>query len=262
MKTEIITIIQRLNQRPRTYYPMYIDATNSLTAGVLLSQIMYYFSVSNDNEIILTDKRLMEDCRVSKNEMASAKKKIRKMPFLTIEIKGIPPKTKYIIDWKKYVEYFETQFPEIQDFNFLKSRITLYGNSGNSDTEIQENIYKENNKRYIKKEKENILKEKEFRKPSYSEWKKELTKKFKEKVPSLSDEEINIEVEYSYNFYEERDWKVNYGGKLKKMKSWKLACSNWVLNYLRYKRKNKKNTGREPLRQVDESEYDFMDKIW
>lgn len=93
-------LLQQLHQRPIAYYPIYRDITGSTTAGILLSQLMYWFSIQD--KIYKTDAEIMQEVKLTKKELENAKKLIKKVTFLTVSLEGVPAKTFYKIDWKKY----------------------------------------------------------------------------------------------------------------------------------------------------------------
>jgi len=99
-------ILRILNQKPIAYYPLYAQMTNSTLAGIVLSQLMYWFSKKDKfyktNEDIITETGLTPD------ELKSAKNKIKQhIDFITIAIEGLPAKTYYQIDWDLYYSHFE-----------------------------------------------------------------------------------------------------------------------------------------------------------
>ena len=91
-------ILKNLHQRPIAYYPVYRKLTGSTTAGILLSQLMYWFS--KKDKIFKTDKEIMEETLLTKKELENAKKLIKNLDFITVSREGIPAKTYYEIDWE------------------------------------------------------------------------------------------------------------------------------------------------------------------
>ncbi|AQW81384.1 hypothetical protein CPIN17260_1095 [Campylobacter pinnipediorum subsp. pinnipediorum] len=90
-------IIKQLSERPIAYYPAYARLAGSITAGLLLSQLMYWFT--KQDKIFKTDAEIMAETMLSKDELRSAKSKLKNLDFLTISREGIPAKTFYEIDW-------------------------------------------------------------------------------------------------------------------------------------------------------------------
>ena len=59
------------------YYPIYTKITGSITCGILLSQIMYWYKKTKGKEFYKIDKELQEEIQLTDNEMRSAKKKLK-----------------------------------------------------------------------------------------------------------------------------------------------------------------------------------------
>lgn len=96
-ENEIKKLLIEFNQKPIAIYPVYIDLTGSVTAGLLLSQIMYWYG-SVKREFYKTDAELMQETRLTITEFKNAKRIISELPFVHIQRKGIPAKTYYDID--------------------------------------------------------------------------------------------------------------------------------------------------------------------
>ena len=94
-------ILKGLHQKPIAYYPIYRQITGTTTGGLLLSQLMYWFS--KKDKIFKTDKDIMSETLLTKKEMENAKKCIRNLGFITVSREGVPAKTYYKIDWDAYV---------------------------------------------------------------------------------------------------------------------------------------------------------------
>lgn len=93
-------LLRSLNERPIAYYPLYRRLTGSTTAGILLSQLMYWFS--KKDKIYKTDAEIMQETLLTDNELKTAKKKIKAVSFVSVTREGVPAKTYYAIDWKAY----------------------------------------------------------------------------------------------------------------------------------------------------------------
>ena len=106
----MINILKELNQRPIAYYPVYRKITGSTTAGILLSQLMYWFR--NKDKIYKVDKELREETLLTEGELKNAKSILKRLPFLTISREGMPAKTFYQIDWDKFIEYLQENYSD------------------------------------------------------------------------------------------------------------------------------------------------------
>lgn len=93
-------ILKQLNAKPIAYYPIYRQITGSTTAGILLSQLMYWFN--KKDKIFKTDREIMEETLLSEKELRNAKKLIKNLDFITVSREGLPAKTYYEIDWEKF----------------------------------------------------------------------------------------------------------------------------------------------------------------
>jgi hypothetical protein len=91
-------VLIALNQQPIAVYPIYIDITGSMTAGVLLSQVMYWDSKMEGNEFYKNDAEFMQETRLTQSEFKTAKKIIGDLPFITIQRKGVPCRTWYSVN--------------------------------------------------------------------------------------------------------------------------------------------------------------------
>jgi len=93
-------LLINLNQRPIAVYPVYIKLTGSVNAGLLLSQIMYWYSAVNGRTFYKSDAEIMEETVLSVNELRHAKARLKQMSFIKITLHGVPAKTHYTIDDK------------------------------------------------------------------------------------------------------------------------------------------------------------------
>ncbi|AKT91088.1 hypothetical protein CUREO_1244 [Campylobacter ureolyticus RIGS 9880] len=95
-----MSILKELNQRPIAYYPLYAKLTGSTTAGILLSQLMYWFS--KKDKVFKTDIEILEETMLTTNELRGAKLKLKKASFIKITREGTPARTFYQINWQEY----------------------------------------------------------------------------------------------------------------------------------------------------------------
>ena len=93
-------LLRQLNQKPIAYYPIYRQLTGSTTSGILLSQLMYWFS--KQDKFYKTDSELMEETFLTVKELKNAKSKIKELDFIDVTREGVPAKTFYRIDWEMY----------------------------------------------------------------------------------------------------------------------------------------------------------------
>ena len=112
-------LFRELNQKPIAYYPIYRKITGSTTGGILLSQLMYWFS--KKDKIFKIDKEIMEETFLTKKELENSKKLIKQLDFIRVSREGIPAKTYYEIDWEKFEIYMK---------NFVENKETSNSNTG------------------------------------------------------------------------------------------------------------------------------------
>ena len=112
-----------LNQRPIAVYPIYIKLTGSVNAGLLLSQIMYWYGAMKGKTFYKSDAEIMEETMLSVNELRHAKLRLKQMSFIKITLHGIPAKTHYTIDDKLLIsEINECSLVESTKLNKSKPR--------------------------------------------------------------------------------------------------------------------------------------------
>jgi hypothetical protein len=107
-------LLINLNQRPIAVYPIYIKLTGSVNAGLLLSQIMYWYGAVNGRTFYKSDAEIMEETMLSVNELRHAKARLKQMSFIKITLHGVPAKTHYTIDDKLL-------FSEINECSLVES---------------------------------------------------------------------------------------------------------------------------------------------
>lgn len=113
-------IFKLLSGNPVLYRQEYKLLTNSLHAGVMLSQCMYWFS--KKDSFYKTDADFMQELGFTEREFRTAKKHIKSASFLKIQCKGIPKKTWYIIDWVEFesvmCEYVKNENDDSVQINY------------------------------------------------------------------------------------------------------------------------------------------------
>lgn len=115
--TNISLMLQSLHQRPISYYPLYTSLTGTLAGGVLLSQLMYWFSVQES--FYKTDKELMSETKLTHAQLRKAKERIKDIEFLILTREGMPAKTIYNINWDSYIEIVHEHLDNIQEIDSI-----------------------------------------------------------------------------------------------------------------------------------------------
>jgi len=126
-------LLIQLNQRPIAVYPIYIKITGSVNAGLLLSQIMYWYGAVNGRIFYKSDLEIMEETCLSESELRTAKNKLKSLSFIEIKAKGVPARTHYYINSEKLIS-------EINNFSSVKSTKLKTRNQQNYNSEINETI--------------------------------------------------------------------------------------------------------------------------
>jgi len=107
--------------------------TGSVNAGLLLSQLMYWYGAMNGRIFYKTDAEIMEETCLSESELRTAKNKLKSMSFIEIKAKGVPAKTYYSINAEKLIS-------EIHNISSVKSTKLKKRNQQNCNSEINETI--------------------------------------------------------------------------------------------------------------------------
>lgn len=102
-ETEINSLLEALAEIPVAYQRIYAHITGSVTAGLLLSQIVYWWHREWEGHpkktpFYKTDRDFAEDLAMGMSELKSAKAKLRKMGIITIKRKGVPCRTFYNVE--------------------------------------------------------------------------------------------------------------------------------------------------------------------
>lgn len=115
-----MSILKELNQRPIAYYPLYAKLTGSTTAGILLSQLMYWFS--KRDKVFKTDIEILEETMLTTNELRGAKLKLKNVNFIKITREGTPARTFYQINWQEYEKALLSFSKEKEKFTTKKTK--------------------------------------------------------------------------------------------------------------------------------------------
>ena len=91
-----------LASRIIAYNVSFTKITKSVTAGLLLSQLVYWAKVSGWGEFFKIDSEILEETGLTQEELRTAKKKIQHL--VEIKRKGIPAKTHYFVKKKELLD--------------------------------------------------------------------------------------------------------------------------------------------------------------
>lgn len=90
-------VLKALHERPIAYYPIYKKVTGSTTAGILLSQLMYWWAKVDGRLFYKTDADIYEETALTERELKTAKAHLRQFDFVRIFLAGNPARTHYEI---------------------------------------------------------------------------------------------------------------------------------------------------------------------
>ncbi len=96
--SEIKRALERAGKKPVAYYPTFSRLTGSITAGLLLSQLVFWDTYKKGGAVVKSDEAICERMRLGPYELRSAKKKLRDLNLVEIERRGIPATSHYTLD--------------------------------------------------------------------------------------------------------------------------------------------------------------------
>lgn len=128
-REQMTQALRLLHQRPIAYYPAYAQLLGSVTSGVYLSQVMYWWAAAGD-DFYKTDAEMIQETYLSAGEIRTAKKQIKAMGCVAIKAKGVPPVTHYTVNIEQLFEKLAS-LP-----NFVKSTKLILSNQQNQNCEI------------------------------------------------------------------------------------------------------------------------------
>lgn len=91
-------VLKMFSQKPVAYYPIYAQLTGSVSAGIVLSQLLYWWYAVKERDFYKTDEEFSSELSMGIYEFRTAKELLKKKKLVKTKIKGIPAKTYYIID--------------------------------------------------------------------------------------------------------------------------------------------------------------------
>lgn len=127
--------LKALHQTPIAFYPCHAKIMGSVSGGVLLSQLLYWYGKVKGSTFYKADAELRNETMLNEWEFRKAKARLKELPFLTVTRKGVPPVTHYTIDEGKYAEMLQINFETVSELNERQSP--------NQTRDSLQNIYKE-----------------------------------------------------------------------------------------------------------------------
>ena len=141
--TDLTILFAQLNLKPIAYNSIYTKITGSLTAGVLLSQLIYWSATrkEDEKEFWKTDADLMQETGMTIKELAGAKFRVAK--FVQILRKGVPAKTHYLVNELTIINEI-ISYAKTAQLDMPKGDNLLPQNSTTSYAKTAQHIYAEN----------------------------------------------------------------------------------------------------------------------
>ena len=98
-------LLERFSERPIAYHRIYAEITGSVTAGLLLSQIAYWwFGPAGKRPFYKTDEDFMSELSLGLYELKGAKEKLKNLQLITMKRRGMPAKTYYSLEETRLLE--------------------------------------------------------------------------------------------------------------------------------------------------------------
>ena len=234
--------LRELNARPIAFYPLYAKIAGGVTAGVLLSQLMYWFANAKQDKIYKTNAEILEETTLSEAELKTAKNKVKNLGFIHISLEGLPARTYYQIDWGKYQDVM-INFANLMSENSQTSQ----AKTSEPVRRIPPNLMSENSQTYNRNnllqaetttetttknsvsacEKNQTSQEQKTKTHTPKTESKKFTKPNLEDLEAYKQEKnLRLDCEEFYDYYESKGWLV---GKTP-MKDWRSAMRNWARN--------------------------------
>lgn len=148
---ELLMLFEAMNEKPIAYHRVYTTITGSITAGILLSQLIYWSKAMKYKEFYKTDADFMEELGMSIKELRNAKKKLVELGFVTSKLKGVPAKTHYTVNIKEIITVI-TSLPKRDNLDWPKGTNWI-GQKGQTNTENTTETTSENKQKKEKKNK-------------------------------------------------------------------------------------------------------------
>lgn len=101
-------LLKSLGTRPIAFNPDLAKISGSATAGLLMSQLLYWWGKGHNKDYIY---KTIKDCEketcLTRSEQYTAIKKWKLLGVLFVKAQGIPPKRCFYLDTKKLVEILQ-----------------------------------------------------------------------------------------------------------------------------------------------------------
>jgi hypothetical protein len=153
-KEAIHILLKSFSQRPVAYQKIYAQITGRVTAGLLLSQIVYWWFAVGERDFHKTDKQFREELAMGPREFKTAKTLLKKLKVVVITIRGIPAITYYRLDetelthqissWAETHQLVKTKCANPIDRNVSTNSKTNFKDHSENIKKQKEEVYPEN----------------------------------------------------------------------------------------------------------------------
>lgn len=89
------------SERVIAYYPQLKKITGSIESALLLQQLLYWWDKKGSETLYKTIDELEQETGLSRWEQATAIKTLKRKGFVSVELKGVPPKRHFVVDVEK-----------------------------------------------------------------------------------------------------------------------------------------------------------------
>lgn len=97
--TDYRTALKKLTvDRPIAYHRIYGQIAGSTTAGIMLSQLLYWWDKKYEEYVWKTIEEFEQETGLSRWEQATAIKKLVSRGYLRVEVKGLPAKRRFYLN--------------------------------------------------------------------------------------------------------------------------------------------------------------------
>jgi hypothetical protein len=107
-------VLGLLKDKPIAYHSDLSKSLNSVTAGLFLSQLLFWNNLSEDGWIYRTQEQFFNETGLSRREQETARKKLRDVGILEEKYKGVPRKLYYKINEDKLLEILNSYYQQEQ----------------------------------------------------------------------------------------------------------------------------------------------------
>ena len=90
-------ILKAFSKKVVAYNPIYSEIGGSNNAGILLSQLIYWWFAVKERQFYKTNEELCQETHLSEAEMKSAKSMLIDKGLIRVELKSLPRKSYYVV---------------------------------------------------------------------------------------------------------------------------------------------------------------------